>query len=169
MRRLSHPCGLHNGEMAEEVHLAAEPPDSALAVELLGRYYSELDARFPGGFALERAVPVPAEEFAGPNGAFLVARVGDEPVGCGALRKLEEGVAEVKHMWVDPSARGRGVGRRLLAAVEEQAADLGCGLVRLDTSAYLPEAVALYKASGYREIHAYNDNPYAAHWFEKQL
>jgi ribosomal protein S18 acetylase RimI-like enzyme len=72
-------------------------------------------------------------------------------------------------MWVSPAARGLGVGRRLLAEVEAQARDRGATSVRLDTNAALVEAVALYRSSGYVEVPAFNDEPYADHWFEKPL
>ena len=62
-----------------------------------------------------------------------------------------------------------GIGRGLVGALESAAAGLGCRTVRLDTAAYLTEALALYQSLGYREIPAYNDNPYAAHWLEKRL
>ena len=155
--------------MAFEVVVVRELPGSALAADLLARYYAELDYRFPEGFSTERTVAVAPEELVAPRGAFLVAYLGERPVGCGALRKLDLGIAEIKRMWIDPEVRGRGVGRRLLESLEETALELGCQVVRLDTSAYLPEAIALYISSGFDEIAAYNDNAYAAHWFEKRL
>jgi GNAT superfamily N-acetyltransferase len=152
-----------------EVEIAAEPPDSEAASELLERYYAELDARFPGGFDPDRAVAVaPAELFA-PRGAFLVARIDGHPLGCGSVRKLDGATSEIKRMWIDPVARGRGLGRSLLAALEAKAIEFGCRSIRLDTNAHLTEAVGLYRSSGYLEVRAYNDNPYAAHWFEKSL
>jgi ribosomal protein S18 acetylase RimI-like enzyme len=72
-------------------------------------------------------------------------------------------------MWVASSARGLGVGRRLLAELERRAADHGSRAVRLDTNATLTEAIAMYRSAGYNEIDAFNDEPYAHHWFEKQL
>jgi ribosomal protein S18 acetylase RimI-like enzyme len=72
-------------------------------------------------------------------------------------------------MWVDPAARGVGVGRSLLAALERAAVQLGCTTVRLDTAASLREALALYRSAGYLDIPAYNDNRYAAHWLAKRV
>jgi GNAT superfamily N-acetyltransferase len=152
-----------------KVQVVREPPTSGLAGQLLKRYYTELAVRFPDGFDPELAGRVPVEDLVPPNGTFLVVRVNDLPVGCGAMRKLNEATAELKRMWVDPSIRGCGVGFRLLSALEEAAAQLGCRTVRLDSSPYLPEALGLYRSSGYREIPAYNDNVYAGHWFEKHL
>ena len=151
--------------------ITPEPPDSTLARALLDRYYGELAAHFPGGpggFDLAR-IAVPTTEFTPPDGVFLLARLDGQAVGCGALRTLEADNAEIKRMWVDPAVRGRGIGRSLLAALENAAAELGCRTVRLDTAAYLTEALPLYQSAGYAEIPAYNDNPYSAHWLEKRL
>ncbi len=149
--------------------MRVEPPDSDLATGLLDRYFSELDDRFPEGFDPSRTVAAPSAELVPPHGVFLVARLDGRPVGCGAVRRLDERTAEIKRMWIDPSVRGRGVGRGLLAALEDAARTLGCTVVRLDTSAHLTEAIALYKSAGYVPIPAYNDNSYAAHWLEKPL
>ncbi len=143
--------------------------DGEAAGRLLARYYEELATRFPGGFDLDHAAAGPEAELRPPTGCFLIARIDGCSVGCGAVRKLDGNTAEVKRMWVDPSVRGRGIGRMLLAGLEASAERLGCRLVRLDTSSHLPEALALYRSSGYTEIPSYNDNPYAHHWFEKSL
>ncbi len=82
---------------------------------------------------------------------------------------MDDATAEIKRMWIDPGVRGRGRGRRLLNELETAARELACRAVRLDTSAHLTEAITLYRTSGYRDVPAYNDNPYAAHWLEKQL
>ncbi|MBO0883679.1 MAG: GNAT family N-acetyltransferase, partial [Mycobacterium sp.] len=88
---------------------------------------------------------------------------------CGVVRTMDPGVAEIRHVWVAAGARRIGLGRRLLTELERQAASRGLLLVRLDTHEVLTEAVGMYRASGYREIDAYDDNPYAYHWFEKRL
>jgi len=149
--------------------IGPEPPDSALARSLLERYYRELDQRFRGGFELELTVAAAPEELTPPHGLFLLASLDGRAVGCGGVRMLTGATAEIKRMWVDPEVRGRGVGRDLLAALENGGAELGAASVRLDTAGGLTEARALYESSGYREIAAYNDNPYADHWFEKRL
>ena len=153
----------------DDLELLEAPADGAVAARLLARYYEELATHFPGGFDAEPSVAAPEAELRSPSGCFLIARIGGRPVGCGAVRKLDENTAEVKRMWIDPSVRGRGVGRRLLAGLESAAERLGCQLVRLDTSSHLPEALGLYRSSGYKEIPSYNDNLYAHHWFEKSL
>jgi GNAT superfamily N-acetyltransferase len=152
-----------------DLRFAAERPDSELARALLDRYYGELDARFLGGFEVERTIAAPPQELTPPHGAFLLAWLDGAAVGCGGVRRLDADTAEIKRMWVHPGARGRGIGRGLLLALEQAAAALGAHALRLDTAADLAEALSLYNAAGYREIAAYNDNPYAAHWLEKRL
>lgn len=154
---------------ASPVHFALEPADSADAQACLFAYFTELDQRFPRGFEPARAGSADSVEVSPPRGAFVILRSGGLARGCGALRTLEPGIGEIKRMWLHPDVRGRGLGRRLLEELEKQAHALGFRRVRLDTSAHLPEAIALYRKAGYVEIAPYNDNPYAAHWFEKAL
>jgi DNA-binding MarR family transcriptional regulator len=135
----------------------------------LQKYYAELAARFPNGFELHADDAPAADELAPPGGGMIMARLFGEPVGCGAIRTVGPGVGEIKRMWISPDVRGLGVGRRLLAELERAALERKLQTVRLDTNASLDEALHLYRTSGYREIPAYNHNPYAQHWFEKQL
>jgi len=72
-------------------------------------------------------------------------------------------------MWIAPAARGLGVGRRLLEELERHARQAGVGVLRLETNRALTEAIALYQNAGYREVDAFNSEPYAHHWFEKRL
>jgi ribosomal protein S18 acetylase RimI-like enzyme len=72
-------------------------------------------------------------------------------------------------MWVSPDARGLGLGRRLLGELERAAREHGVRVVRLETNGTLHEAIAMYRSSGYAEVPAFNDEPYAHHWFEKRL
>jgi ribosomal protein S18 acetylase RimI-like enzyme len=104
-----------------------------------------------------------------PAGVFLVATLHRDAIGCGALKFHADAPTELKRMWVDPRARGLGVGRRLLAELERHAIAGGSRMVRLETSKSLAEAVAMYRAAGYREVSAFNDEPYADHWFEKRV
>ncbi|MEV4084550.1 GNAT family N-acetyltransferase, partial [Nonomuraea fuscirosea] len=140
----------------------------------LRAYFAELARRFDDGFDPARGIPAGDEEMRLPAGMFLVAMLHAEPVGCVAVKLhpaagAGSGWAEVKRMWVDPTARGLGLGRRLLAEAEARAAGHGARTVRLETNRALTEAVALYRAAGYEEVAAFNDEPYAHHWFEKHL
>ncbi|WSF60597.1 bifunctional helix-turn-helix transcriptional regulator/GNAT family N-acetyltransferase [Streptomyces sp. NBC_01352] len=139
-------------------------PDARACLEA---YAADLDVRFPEGF--DESALVRPEEVSGDAGAFFVAYEESRPVGCGALRRLEPRVGEIRHVWVHREARRLGLARRLLAALEGEAAARGFDVVRLDTHAALKEAQAMYRACGYREIPRYDDNVYAAHWFEKRL
>lgn len=145
--------------------LRADHPDAAA---LLAAYLAELRARL-GGFDEDRSTPAPPDEMAPPSGTFLVLYDDDGPVACGGLKTFEPGVGEIKRMYVAPVARRRGHGRRVLVALEAAARDLGLQRIVLDTASVLGEAIALYLSSGYRQVPAYNANPYAAAWFEKRL
>ena len=90
-------------------------------------------------------------------------------MGCGALRIYDQERPDIKRLWVDPRVRGLGLGRRLLAELEEEARSRGAGAVRLDTNRALVEAIAMYRAAGYEEVEAFNEEPVAHHWFEKRL
>lgn len=140
-----------------------------IARACLDRYFAELAQRFPQGFERPADEVDTLEAYEPPAGVFLLAQISGSPVGCGALRSLSPGIGEIKRMWVCPTARGRGVGRRLLQALERAARERGLRAVRLDTHSSLAEALQLYRTSGYREIPRFNDNPYAYHWFEKAL
>jgi ribosomal protein S18 acetylase RimI-like enzyme len=104
-----------------------------------------------------------------PAGLFLVATLRDEPIGSGALKFHQKEPAEIKRMWVAESARGLGVGRRILGELEKHAAQHGARAVRLETNKTLVEAISLYRSAGYLEVPAFNDEPYAHHWFAKQI
>jgi DNA-binding MarR family transcriptional regulator/GNAT superfamily N-acetyltransferase len=133
----------------------------------LDAYAADIDARFPEGF--DTSDLVKPEEVSGDAGAFFVAYEEGRPVGCGALRRLEPGVGEIRHVWVHQEARRLGLARRILTELERAATDHGMKVVRLDTHRTLTEAQAMYRASGYTEIPAYVDHVYAHHWFEKRL
>lgn len=155
--------------MDEEIALVAVEGSAPEAREAMRQYFGELASRFPEGFDPGDAYESAASEFKPPDGVFLVALRGREVVGCGALRSLGPATAEVKRMWIAPACRGRGLGRRLLGRLEAEARDAGCSRVVLDTHGTLAEARALYTSAGYAPTEAYNDNPYAQHWFSKTL
>ena len=151
------------------VRFGVQAPTTADARWCVDQYFAELDARFESGFDPARSISADARELVPPAGLFLVARLRDRPLGCGALKFHGDGPTELKRMWVAPSARGLGVGRRLLRALEQHARDAGASAVRLETNRALTEAIALYRRSGYVEVGAFNDEPYAHHWFEKRF
>lgn len=135
----------------------------------MAAYVEELDGRFPTGFDAGDARTGDDAALAPPTGAFVIARQGDRVVACGGVQTVGDGIGEIKRMWVADDARGRGLGRQLLAELEARSAALGHRTVRLDTNGELTEAIALYERSGYAEIERYNDNPYAERFFEKAL
>jgi ribosomal protein S18 acetylase RimI-like enzyme len=134
-----------------------------------GRYYAELDRRFEAGFDVALTRGTDAADLTLPRGEALIAYAGDEPVGCGAIRLHDDGVAEIKRLWVAPQVRGVGLGGRLLEELESRARSHGARIVRLDTNRALTEAIAMYRRAGYREVAPFNDERYAHHWFEKRL
>jgi GNAT superfamily N-acetyltransferase len=144
-----------------------ERADTPTARTLLETYLADLRLRL-GEFDETRGPQAGPEEMAAPRGIFLVGYVDGEAVACGGYKSRPEG-AEIKRMWVAPGARRRGLGRGLLAALEDAARATGHRHVVLDTSSGQPEALAMYRALGYVEVPDYNGNPYAAHWFTKTL
>ena len=149
--------------------IAVEKPTTPDARWCIQQYFAELNARFDGGFDSARSISADSSELVAPAGALLIARLRGRPVGCGALKFHHRAPAELKRMWVVPDARGLGLGRRLLLELERLARKNGAGAVRLETNRTLKEAVALYRSAGYREVKAFNDEPYAHHWFAKRL
>jgi putative acetyltransferase len=138
------------------VRIAPEPYDAPEPAALRAEGEAEVLMRY--GVDNEPGVKPKAADVA----VFLVARDDDGvPVGCGALRRLDEQSVEIKRMYVRPEARGRGLGAALLRALEDEAARLGAVRLRLETGARQPEAVALNEGAGYRRVPCYG--PYAGH------
>jgi ribosomal protein S18 acetylase RimI-like enzyme len=104
-----------------------------------------------------------------PDGALLLVTIGGGPVAIGGVRDLDRPAAELKAMYVAPEVRGRGLGRRMLAHLEEIAIARGCVAARLDTLAALGPACALYESAGYERIRDYNESPHADRWYERRL
>jgi DNA-binding MarR family transcriptional regulator/GNAT superfamily N-acetyltransferase len=155
---------------ASAIEVGERDPRDPGARHCLRAYVGELADRFDGGFDPERSISAADHEMTPPAGLFLVATLHGEPVGCGALKfHCPDAPAEIKRMWVAPSVRGLGLGRRLLAELEARAAAYGVRVLRLETNRALAEAVSLYRSAGYREVPPFNDEPYAHHWFEKVL
>jgi len=154
---------------AASITITVEDPATPDAVHCIESYFAELDDRFEAGFDPSHSISADASELVEPRGLLLVARLHGTPVGCGALKFHGPQPAEIKRMWVSVDARGLGLGRRLLTELERHAVDRGVSMVRLETNQTLTEAIALYRSAGYHEVDAFNDEPYAHHWFEKHL
>ena len=135
----------------------------------MAQYFGELDQRFVGGFDSTDALAEAESTLNPPSGLFVVAALGDDVVGCGAVQWIDGATAEIKRMWVDAGRRGIGLGKRLLGHLEAEARSSGRSRVVLDTNESLAEAISMYRSLGYDAIERYNDNPYAHHWFEKTL
>jgi DNA-binding MarR family transcriptional regulator/GNAT superfamily N-acetyltransferase len=141
-------------------------PDARFCVRA---YFAELAGRFDAGFDPARSISAGDPELTPPAGVFLLASLHGEPVGCGAVKFHPGAPAEIKRMWAAPAVRGLGLGRRLLTELEARALAGGARTFRLETNRSLGEAVGLYRAAGYREVPAFNEEPYAHHWFEKTV
>ena len=152
---------------ASAVQIKAEAPDSVDARFCLEAYFRELAGRFKAGFDPAKSISANADELTPPAGAFVVARLGGQPIGCGALKVTDRNVGEIKRMWVCADVRGLGVGRRILESLEMLAREFGLRTLRLETNRALKEARALYRRCGYIEVEPFNDEPYAHYWFEK--
>ena len=151
------------------VEVSLEDPTSDDARWCIGSYFATLHERFDTGFDPAMSIRAEASDLTLPTGLLLVARLHGRPIGCGAVKLHGRHPAEVKRMWVSPEARGLGIGRRLLSELEREASQHGAHRTRLETNRALPEAISLYRSSGYLEVPPFNDEPYADHWFEKRL
>lgn len=132
---------------ASMIRIAAADPRHPDARVCLRSYFTELSSRFEGGFDPSLSILADDEDLTPPTGVLLVATLREEPVGCGALKYRVGAPAEVKRMWVSPAVR----------------------TLRLETNRALTEAIGLYRSAGYREVSAFNAEPYAHHWFEKAI
>jgi GNAT superfamily N-acetyltransferase len=144
--------------------------DSGPGGELLAAMRAEIAAMYAGldldGPQMPRAG---AAELGPPGGTFLVGTRDGQPVCCGGVKRLDERACEIKRMFVVPQARGQGVARALLGALEASARELGYAVARLDTGPDQPQARALYESAGYAEIDNFNGNPVATYFAEKPL
>ena len=137
------------------VEIRREDLSSSAAQLLIQSLNAELEARYPeegaNFFRLE------AEEVTAGRGAFFVAYLAAQPIGCGAVRLIESQLVEIKRMYVDPSVRGRGVGRQNLDALEADARRLDARRIVLETGPRQPDAIALYQHAGFSEIPLYGE------------
>jgi len=155
--------------LASSVTIDVEDPGTEDARWCIQQYFGEIAARFENGFDPGRSLPLGTGDMSPPNGVLLLARRGEQPLGCGALKLTPGRPAYLKRMWVAPGARGLGLGRRLLRALEQYAQATGAPGVQLETNRALSEAIAIYRRAGYTEVEPFNDEPYAHHWFEKRF
>ncbi len=149
--------------------IGEEPADSPDVRRCFAAYYQELGGLF--GYEPDEALPLAVDDLTRPHGLVLVVRVGEggEAVGCGALKLVDGGIAEIKRMWIHPRVRGQGLGGRLLDALETAAYAEDRTVTRLDSNSRLGAAIAMYRARGYREVAPFNKEPFATHWMEKAL
>jgi DNA-binding MarR family transcriptional regulator/GNAT superfamily N-acetyltransferase len=151
------------------VEIRVTDPAQRDAKRCVARYFAELDERSGTHYDPTAGVSASRDELIAPAGTFIVAYLHGEAIGCGGVKHPSGRPAEIKRMWVSPSARGLGVGRRLLAELETIATARGASVARLETNGALVEAIAMYRSSGYEEVEPFNDEPFADHWFAKQL
>jgi DNA-binding MarR family transcriptional regulator/GNAT superfamily N-acetyltransferase len=152
-----------------DVAIAIADPAGDAARACLRAYFAELDRRGEHGFDPAAAISAEPHELRLPAGAFLLATLRGEAVGCGALKLHGEAPCEIKRMWVAEPARGLGLGRRLLVELERLAVEHGATIAHIETNHVLVEAMALYRSAGYVEVAAFNAEPFADHWLEKRL
>jgi len=162
------------GEVETLLHAAGAEyceasPDGPEARRCLDAYFGELARRFEGGFDPRAGGAGGDGGMTPPSGRFLLARIDGEAVGCGGYKRLDAATGEIKRVWVAKAARGLGIATAIMERLEAMARKDGLAVIRLDTNSSLGEARSMYLKSGYREIDRYNDNPFAHHWFEKEL
>lgn len=151
----------------------ALPVDDARARALLDQYFHSREL----GFAHQHKTYTPTSPdpgmFTPPRGVFLIVVDEGVDVGCGGVRRIADGDAgaryEVKHLYLNPTTRGRGWGRLLLGVLEDHARGWGAGELVLDTHHSLEAAAALYRGAGFVETEPFNDNPNASRWYAKEL
>ncbi len=154
---------------AAGVEITAVDPEHPDARHCLAEYVAELNRRSERGFDPSVGATALPHEVRPPAGQFFVAYLHDEAIGCGAVKYHADAPSEIKRMWIAPHARGLGLGRRLLETLQACASASGAVVARIETSAVLTEALSLYRSAGWVEVPAFNDEPFADHWFEKVL
>ncbi len=153
------------------VEIRSVDPEHPDAQWCLAEYVADLNRRSADGRVFDPADGATAHphEVRPPTGEFFVCYLRGEAIGCGAVKHHADSPAEIKRMWLAPEARGLGLGRRLLARLEACARDGGALVAHIETSAVSGEALALYRSASWVEVPRFNGEPFADHWFEKQL
>jgi DNA-binding MarR family transcriptional regulator/GNAT superfamily N-acetyltransferase len=154
---------------AASVRITSVDPEHPDARYCLAEYVAELNRRSDRGFDPSVGATALPHEMRPPAGEFFVAYRRGDPIGCGGVKHHADAPAEIKRMWIAPSARGLGLGRRLLETLEACALAGGARVAHIETNAVLVEAISLYRSTGWAEVPAFNDEPFADHWLEKTL
>ena len=152
---------------SETVSVVREAAQMEDAVRLVSALVAELFDRY----GYHGSSPFHPDDVEEEGGAFFVARLDSQAVGCGAVRSLGSGVGEIKRVYVAPEARGKGIGRALMSALEQFSRDAGYNALVLETGSRQPESIGLYESLGYRQIPcfgSYEDDPHSV-CFRKAL
>ena len=146
-----------------------EAPDAPAARALFDEYMALVRERTHADFQPVEHIFATPDAFSGPGSAWLVIYDDGQPVACGGLRALDADTGEIKRMFVTANARRRGHARRLLAALEGIARDAGQTRIRLLTTELLPEAIELYRRTGYTIVSSHVEDGHEDYWMEKPL
>ena len=139
--------------------MALEIRKEGLESEAAGRLIGALNVELRGAYPEPGAnhFRLDSEEVSEGQGAFVVAYLDGMAVGCGGMRRIEEGTAELKRMYVEPHARGKGVGRAVLEALEREARSMGVRRLLLETGIRQKAAESLYRSAGFHDIPPYGE------------
>jgi len=150
-------------------HLTLDIEDAASrdAQWCVGEFFKEIDALFASGYDPSQALSVGAADLTAPHGAFVVARLHGQPVGCGGVKLPPGKPAFLKRMWVAPSARGLGIAALMLDRLEGIAREAGATAITLDTNSLLTTAGRMYESRGYRLVPDFNGERHADRWYRK--
>jgi GNAT superfamily N-acetyltransferase len=151
------------------IEVRHEPPDSPAARALFGEYMDLVRERAGRDLSDAEHIFATPEVFSGPGSAWLVIYEDGRPVACGGLRSLAPETGEIKRMFVASAARRRGHARRLLTELERIARAAGHSRIRLLTTELLPEALELYRSSGYTVVSSHREENHLDYWMEKAL
>lgn len=154
---------------ADHIQITRADPDDPEVLAALAAYGDYLTATIPDEGPNPIQLPLPdAPAYRPPHGAVLLARSDGFTLGTVSLHPLAPGLGEIKRLFIAPSARGLGLARRLMRAIEDEARALGYRNLKLDTNGALTKALALYHADGWQPCPPYSAFP-ATHWFSKPL